>query len=239
MATATHLITSSKKLRTALNKLKFSPPTHTVYNPLDYAWAPYQDYLKKWGNSRKKVIFLGMNPGPWGMAQVGIPFGEISLVRDWITISGKVTKPKNEHPKKPVLGFDCQRSEVSGKRLWGLFSEKFPSPKAFFKEHYVANYCPLAFLEEGGKNRTPDKLPATEKEQLFNLCDQHLREIVTALKPNIVIGVGKFAEERAKIALNSLPVEINTILHPSPANPMANKGWGVFATKKLKEIGVW
>ena len=34
----------------------------------------------------KRVVFLGMNPGPFGMAQVGVPFGEVAAVRDWLRI---------------------------------------------------------------------------------------------------------------------------------------------------------
>ena len=91
---------------------------------------------------------MGMNPGPWGMAQTGVPFGEIDAVRNWIEIEEPVEKPDNEHPKRPIEGFDCQKSEVSGRRLWGLFSEKYPKAEDFFADHYVVNYCPLVWMEE-------------------------------------------------------------------------------------------
>ena len=123
MSTVFEIKNAAKKLSKSVSNLKFSEPVTCVYNPLEYAWNSNEQYLERFGVSKKKVIFLGMNPGPWGMAQTGIPFGEIPAVRDWMKITCDVSKPEIEHPKRPVEGIDCQRSEVSGRRLWGLFAE--------------------------------------------------------------------------------------------------------------------
>ena len=229
----------AKKLSEVVNSLSFGEPTSFIYNPLDYAWAIHKQYLKLAGVGKKKVVFLGMNPGPFGMAQTGVPFGEIPAVRDWMGLQGTVEKPNREHPKRPVEGLACSKSEVSGRRLWGLFSEKFPHAKDFFEDHFVANYCPLVFMEESGKNRTPDKLPAFEKKPLEDVCDKHLREIVEILEPAWLIGVGGFAKKRAEEALKGMEIKIGTILHPSPASPAANSGWAEAATKQLKEQAIW
>jgi len=229
----------AKKLSEVVNSLSFGEPTSFIYNPLDYAWAIHKQYLKLAGVGKKKVVFLGMNPGPFGMAQTGVPFGEIPAVRDWMGLQGTVEKPNREHPKRPVEGLACSKSEVSGRRLWGLFSEKFQHAKDFFEDHFVANYCPLVFMEESGKNRTPDKLPAFEKKPLEDVCDKHLREIVEILEPAWLIGVGGFAKKRAEEALKGMEIKIGTILHPSPASPAANRGWAEAATKQLKEQEIW
>ena len=233
------IVKSAKKLSNSVDKLIFSLPTHMVYNPLKYAWNPHQAYLKKHADSPKQVIFLGMNPGPWGMAQTGVPFGEISLVKDWVGISESIEKPSVVHEKRPIEGFDCKRSEVSGRRLWGLFQGKYGSAESFFKEHFVANYCPLVFMEESGKNRTPDKLLAAEKKALFDACDSHFRDLVKYLNSKWVIGVGAFAEQRAIEALDGVDIKIGRILHPSPASPGSNKDWPSKVTKQLKELGIW
>ena len=232
-------IAAAQKLSTGVDALQFAAPTTHVYNPLNYAWAGHQSYLTQHTISPKKVVFMGMNPGPFGMAQTGVPFGEVSLVRGWIGVNEPIEKPSNEHPKRLIEGFNCQRSEVSGRRLWGLFSERFESAGAFFADHFVANYCPLVFMEASGRNRTPDKLPVSEVAALYSLCDTHLRELVVALQPEWVIGVGAFAEARAKVALKDIEVQVGRILHPSPASPAANRGWGEQATKQLKVLGVW
>jgi single-strand selective monofunctional uracil DNA glycosylase len=158
--------------------LTFGFPVSHVYNPLVYAHAPHARYLKRYGRPPREVLFLGMNPGPWGMAQTGVPFGEISAVREWMGIDAPVAVPFVEHPKRPILGFSCPRTEVSGRRLWGWARNRFETPERFFSRFFVANYCPLVFMEESGKNRTPNTLPKTESGPLFTACDQALRETV-------------------------------------------------------------
>ena len=218
--------------------LTFSPPVTHVYNPLVYARKSHDLYLNRYGAPPKEVLFLGMNPGPFGMAQTGVPFGEIHAVKDWLGIQTEVQVPENFHPKRPIMGFSCPKSEVSGKRLWGWAQKRFGDPDRFFSRFFVANYCPLVFMEETGKNRTPDKLPKSEKDPLFKSCDRALRGLVTLIQPKYVIGVGTFAEKRAQIALDDLSVIIGRITHPSPANPRANKGWDALIEQELLQIGV-
>ena len=230
---------AARELSGAVSALRFGEPVTHVYNPLDYAWGAHEQYLNLAATGKKKVVFLGMNPGPFGMAQTGVPFGEIAAVRDWIGIDAPISKPKNEHPKRPVDGLACNRSEVSGRRLWGLFAERFDSAEVFFTDHFIANHCPLVFMEETGRNRTPDKLPAAEADPLMAVCDSHIRDVVQILKPEWVVAVGGFAEKRAETALDGLKVRIGKILHPSPASPAANRGWAEQATKQMNEHGIW
>lgn len=235
------LVSAARDLRETLRPLRFAAPVEYVYQPLDYAWTPHETYLRRFGSSRKKVVLVGMNPGPFGMTQTGVPFGEIAAVRDWIGICSPVGKPEREHPKRPVVGFDCPQSEVSGRRLWGLFAQRFGKAESFFKDHFVANYCPLVFIEASGRNFTPDKLPATETTVMEAACDAHLRAVIAALQPEWVIGVGAFAEERANRAKEVMGGSFKTgrVLHPSPASPAANRDWAGAATKQLVKLGVW
>lgn len=237
--TTRQVITAARELSDAVGLLKFRPPVAYVYNPLDYAWEAHETYLRRFAATRKRVMFLGMNPGPFGMAQTGVPFGEVAAVRDWMGIQAAVLQPKRVHPKRLIEGFACTRSEVSGRRLWGLFSERFGTAEKFFAEHFVANYCPLAFMDEGARNLTPDKFTAAESEPLYAACDAHLREVVAVLKPEWLIGVGDFAEKRARLALGAAGVRFGRILHPSPASPAANRGWSAAATRQLQALGIW
>ena len=221
-----------------LSPLRFGPPVSCVYNPLEYARKSHDLYNHRFGAPPKDVVFVGMNPGPWGMAQTGVPFGEIEAVRGWMGIEAEVAAPVEMHPKRPVEGFSCLKSEVSGRRLWGWARDRFGEPDQFFSRFYVANYCPLMFTESGGRNRTPDKLPASEKKPLFKACDRALRATVQYLRPRHVIGVGVFAETRAKSALEGMDMAIGRITHPSPANPRANKGWAERIERELSELGI-
>jgi len=186
------------------------------------------------------VVFLGMNPGPFGMVQTGIPFGEIAAVRDWLKISAPIEAPAAAHPKRPVLGYDCPRSEVSGRRLWKLFAERFGTPERFFAGHFVANYCPLAFLSASGSNVTPDKLARAERTRLAAVCDAHLHRVLEILEPEWLIGIGAFARERAELAAVGTKIRVGQILHPSPASPKANRhDWTKTAAAELAALGVW
>ena len=234
-----NLVAAARGLRDAVDKLRFAPPVTHVYNPLRYAWAAHEIYLRRYGDGPKRVLFLGMNPGPFGMAQTGIPFGQVAAVRDWLKIEAPVDRPPDEHPKRPVSGFDCPRSEVSGERLWSLFAKRFGTAPKFFRDHIVMNYCPLAFLEESARNRTPDKLPPAERTALFAVCDKHLREAVRLLQPHWLIGVGDFAAKRAREALTDSPPRLGQILHPSPACPASNRDWAGTVTAQLQKLGVW
>jgi single-strand selective monofunctional uracil DNA glycosylase len=180
-----------------------------------------------------------MNPGPFGMAQTGVPFGDVAMVRGWLGIEGAVGRPAREHPARPVLGFGCPRSEVSGTRLWGWARDRFGTPEKFFRRFFVLNYCPLAFLEESGRNRTPDRLPPAERAPLFAACDRALRASLEALRPRAVVGVGRFAADRAAQALAGLDLPVGTILHPSPANPGANRNWEETVEGQLAAMGLW
>lgn len=181
---------------------------------------------------------MGMNPGPFGMAQTGVPFGDKDLVRDWMGIEGEVGHPEPEHPQRPVQGFACPRGEVSGQRLWGWGRERFGPPEAFFRRFFVANYCPLVFMEASGRNRTPDKLPKAEREALFAVCDRALAATIETLRPRWVLGIGRFAERRIRAVVGPDQVRIGWVPHPSPASPKANQGWAPLMDEALAELGI-
>jgi len=218
--------------------MQFSAPVQTVYNPLRHAGRGHRRYLRRYGEGRIRVLFLGMNPGPYGMTQTGVPFGEVNRVRDWLGIEEKIDRPRPEHPRRPVEGFDCQRSEVSGARLWDAIAAHWKTPEAFFRAHFITNFCPLVFMEESGRNRTPDKLPESERTPLYAACDAHLRRVIEILEPEWLIGIGAFAEKRAREACQEDSLKIGRILHPSPANPKANRDWAGEARREMRELGL-
>lgn len=231
------LIQAADDLRRELRGLTFPEPVAYTYNPLDYAWERHCDYLSRYGSGQARVLFLGMNPGPYGMAQTGVPFGEIPHVRNWLQIEGPVDKPEPEHPKRPVTGFDCERSEVSGRRLWGLFASLFGDADQFFEKHFVANFCPLVWMKDTGANLTPDKLPRDCMEPVETACLNHLEKVVEVLQPEKLIGVGAFAEKQlSKVQKDDQ--ELGKILHPSPASPAANRDFEGTATRQLREMGI-
>ena len=232
------LITVSRALSRGVGQLTFAGPVAYVYSPLDYAQALHESYLVRFGQPPKEVLLLGMNPGPFGMAQTGIPFGDVTMVRDFLGLGAEVGRPAREHSKRRVEGMACTRSEVSGTRLWGWARDDFGTAERFFARFFVANYCPLLFMESSARNLTPDKLPACEQRALFTACDAALRDSVAILRPRIVVGVGTFATLRARLALDGTGISVGTILHPSPASPLANRGWAAQARRQLADLGI-
>ncbi|MFP4383023.1 MAG: uracil-DNA glycosylase family protein [Spirochaetia bacterium] len=235
------IINAAKELSENCGALTFTNPVTHVYNPLSYARNGYEQYVRLLPPGKKSLLFVGMNPGPWGMAQTGVPFGEIESVREWMGIETSISEPEKLHPKRPVEGFNCSRREVSGKRFWGLMKKRYGSASDFFNTSFTANYCPLLFFQDDGKNRTPDKLCKEEREALFRVCSSHLASVIKILDPDWIIGIGKFAFERVKelMQTGSMNRRVLCILHPSPANPHANIGWDKAVTEKLKEAGIW
>jgi single-strand selective monofunctional uracil DNA glycosylase len=233
------LVAISRRLATDVDALTFAPPVAYVYDPLTYARDPHERYLERYGAAPKEVVLVGMNPGPFGMAQTGVPFGDPTFVKSWLSIEGEVGKPPKEHPKRLITGFACKRSEVSGTRVWSWARDRFGTPERFFARFFIHNYCPLVFMEDSGRNRVPEKLAASEREALFAACDRALKDTIEVLAPQVVVGVGKFAEERARAVLGSSSApRIGRILHPSPASPLANQGWAGLVDLALAELGI-
>jgi single-strand selective monofunctional uracil DNA glycosylase len=238
MATASHLISAADRLRSRLAGLQFPSPVTHVYNPLEYAWDPHTAWIRRFATGPRHILLLGMNPGPFGMAQTGVPFGEISAVRDWMGITGNVGHPGNEHPKRRIEGFACRRAEVSGRRLWGWARDSFGPADRFFRHHFAVNFCPLIFLEESGRNHTPDKIPRHAMEPVEAACLDHLGEVIRILQPTWLIGVGGFAEAKLQGLAVGHGARIVRIPHPSPANPAANRDWHGAVSRALADAGV-
>ncbi len=232
------LVARTAQLAHDVDRLSFGQPVAHVYNPLRYAWSLHRAFLERYARHEPEVLFVGMNPGPWGMGQTGVPFGEVAAVRDWMGLEGEVEAARDPHPKRPVTGLSCPRSEVSGRRLWGWVAERFGSADAFFDRSFVLNHCPLLFLAETGRNLTPDKIRAQERQALLDLCDDALRDVVDILQPEWVIGVGVWAEAQARRALPEANLQFGRVLHPSPASPAANRGWAPQVEAQLARLGV-
>ncbi len=201
-------------------------PVSIVYNPLQYAWDVHLDYLTNYGGSGAKTVVLGMNPGPWGMGQTGVPFGDVDKVRDYLGLTGEVRQPPSIHPKRPVHGLSTSRNEVSGTRLWGIIEEVLGDARSAHSHIFVVNHCPLLMFDERGGNLTPEKLRGSVARELMAECDLHLGRVVEALGASRIIGVGAYAEKQAKIAVAGRGIEVLRVPHPSPASPLANRNGG-------------
>ncbi|XP_028968149.1 single-strand selective monofunctional uracil DNA glycosylase [Galendromus occidentalis] len=235
-----------------LMEIAYDDRVKYIYNPLDYAAETHRDFVRAALGVIKprtgiKILFIGINPGPYGMAQNGVPFGDTDFVRDWLEVRGIIRKPYREHPKRPVEGFKCKQREMSGKRFWSLIKDLCGGKSELFYECCIVyNFCPLSFMEDSARNITPDQLRGEAKKRLLEACDEALRKVVELLQPEMIVGVGKFAYARAAAASEWLTshnsqagaVRVFDIPHPSPASPEANQGWDKLALHKFDQEGL-
>ncbi len=222
---------ASLELEQALDALTVTTPAvGYTYNYLNYARAPFEDYLSKYLPRKAPIeaLFLGMNPGPWGTAQNGVPFGDMESVTDWLNVSGEVGQPEVMSPKRVIEGFELKRREVSGERLWGWIKDRWKTPDRFFTSHFIWSHCPLMYIHtNGSRNITPDRLNIEDRKALYPLCDTMLDLLIDMLEPRQIVGIGNYATARAKACVKGRenPPQVLKILHPSPASPAANAGW--------------
>tara|TARA_B100000902_G_scaffold26890_1_gene32395 strand:- start:2111 stop:2851 length:741 start_codon:yes stop_codon:yes gene_type:complete len=235
------LLENADKLRKDANGIipkliKDSSKIEFAYNPLEYAWNPHSEYIRRHGAMGAKTLLVGMNPGH-GMGNTGVPFGCPKMVREILKITGlEVGSPVNTHPKRQVIGLEHPKPEVSGTRIWGALSEIYGPENAAGAEVFIVNHCPLWMFDENGRNITPDKLTGDVSTQLTEICDQHLRMVVEILQIQRVIGVGRYAQKRIKeIFKGEEGPKLDGIPHPSPANPFANRNGGADWRNAFKE----
>ncbi len=212
LETPSGLLKAARTLARETAGLALTTPSH-VYNPLIYAWAGHQEYLQRYGSKRGRVLLLGMNPGPWGMAQTGVPFGDVVMVREWFGIEASLGGVLPEqHPKYPIMGMACHRNEGSGSRLWRWAEARLGSPEDFFSRFFVWNYCPLLFIRNG-RNLTPEHLNQSDATALTAVCDRALAAAIRALAPAAVVGIGRYAERRA-VAVLGADAGVHYLQHP-------------------------
>ncbi|HET6405540.1 MAG TPA: uracil-DNA glycosylase family protein [Candidatus Thermoplasmatota archaeon] len=217
------LLDAAGRLRDACAALALDGPAY-VYAPLSYAWEPHEMFLRRYGERTGRALFVGMNPGPWGMAQTGVPFADVAWAHGWMDIIGEVEPPARTHPKRPVLGFASTRSDPTGGKFYGWAKRRFGLAERFFADFFVVNYCPLLLLDDAGRNVTLAQLRKPDMDRLAPACDAWLRDAIDALRPSRILPMGSFVEARVRALAGGVPV--HPVRHPSPANPANNAGWG-------------
>lgn len=222
-------------LNNELNELQFPKNITHIYNPIVYALNLHCQYIKKFLNGKKKVMLIGMNPGPNGMVQNGVPFGNTNTVKNLMKIQGQVDQPPSLNPKRPVTGLSCTTEEPSGVRIWNLLQKLAGSLEVFGEQCFLHNFCPLAFFDEQGKNITPSELKGKIKSTLRDICLKYLEKEIQLIQPEIIIAIGSYVgDSLRKLSKQSIYVRTNIkilqLAHPSPRS-LNNNNWPEKATE--------
>lgn len=232
-----HPLEAARELSNACDALSFGDPVAYRYNPFAYAWDGHRQYVQRFGDDTKQTLMVGMNPGPWGMAQTGVPFGDPDIVREAMGIEAiDVHAPPEHREARPIYGLGSPRNEVSGTRLYEGLIDAFGDLQTAYEDLFIANYCPLIFFDDEDSNLTPPKLRKHDQEPLFEVCDEHLAHLIAYYEPEHLVGIGRFAERRINATLEATDhdADVHYLLHPSPANPHANKDGGAYWQQQLE-----
>lgn len=115
---ADRYILCQKALCQRLAEVDLPPKVTYVYNPLEYAFETHYKFVKKYYNSTKRVLFLGMNPGPFGMSQNGV---STLLLNAFLHIRQPVSHTHTKLQKKNLPLLNALPAYLFFKN--GLFSE--------------------------------------------------------------------------------------------------------------------
>lgn len=287
-----NLIQDTRVFSDALDRLSRPAGVSHVYNPLAYMRRAHEQWLAQFevfvdyqgesvscatyekspdefarATQSRPYLILGMNPGPWGMVQTGVPFGDVANAN---TILGyrrgdQIPAPDPDrvtlHPKRPVQGFACTRREASGERLWGGLCKVWEKPAfdanvheidAVLADCFAVNYCPLAYFADDGKgtNVTPDAFRKSGPyrdlpyaNDLDALCSSYIAAIMQAFRTRVVLAVGRYAETMAKVIVTSaMPADVRPkvvyLTHPSPLATRSAGEWAAMAQREMSAAGV-
>jgi Uracil DNA glycosylase superfamily. len=207
-------------------------------NVFSYAIDPFLEYLEKAERGSVRTLYLGMNPGPYGMYRTGIPFCDFVTKREFLKITASVDETFIDvdavRGEKP----DEKRREVSGMRLWGLFESVYHSPERFFSSSLVLSYSPLIFFRSEGRraNIALSDVKSLDRKRIEKVSDEFLKRYIKELKCDTLVGIGDYAH-RALVRCSD-GERLLKIAHPSPANPAANGDWAGRTYCYLKSEGV-
>ena len=76
-----------RELSAALRQVALPWDVAACYDPIEYAAEIHCAYLQRFLDGPKPVLFIGMNPGPWGMCQTGV----MIIIHSFICYSSPAT----------------------------------------------------------------------------------------------------------------------------------------------------
>ena len=227
-----------------------------VWNPGRYGERWHRRFRETYPPGPNPVLLLGLNPGPYGMGQTGIPFTDIRRLESDLPELAARLRTDGESIGLPGLAPpDLRRRldrtfESSSIRVYRFLRLAGGSAGAGWRRVVAANPCPMLFME-GTVNRTPADLRRALRKRGGRLervtarleeCDQLrrecAREAVRVLEPRGVILLGRNIQEAlaGDPSLGAVPGGVLAWEHPARAVPDA---WAGGLVRAVRRRGWW
>jgi single-strand selective monofunctional uracil DNA glycosylase len=226
-----------------------------IWNPGLYAASWHALFRKEYPASAGCILVFGLNPGPYGMAQTGIPFTDLKRLREHLprlakglerrgcSLAGVGLAPRSLRP------YLSRTFESSAVRVYRFLSRGWGSAEDGWRSVVVANPCSLLFMDAAGENRTPADLVGAVSRRTGSLVAARrlrercnalrrlaAREAVRVLSPRGVVLLGKDAQRAMQTGIAPLlgPDSILGWEHPARAVP---DRWAMGLLEEIKRRG--
>jgi len=195
-----------------------------VWNPALYALDIYQEYLTKFPPEPGAILALGLNPGPYGMAQTGIPFTDCRTASGALgmemTIPGKAPDDLISRLKK-ANGKWRGTYERSSLGMYRFLILAWGDIKTAYRNWFVGNPCPLLFLDPERWNVTPADPRLRRMKEVGELRQRAVIGFSEILNPRGIVCFGKdVAKAVGEVAIRQVgPDRVVFYEHPARAVP--------------------
>ena len=132
-----------------------------VWNPGSYGAPWHRVFREIYPLRERPILMFGLNPGPYGMGQTGIPFTDVRRLRQCLPKMALTLRERGREPRVPGLAprslrrFFTREFESSAVRVYRFLELGWGSAEKGWRSVGVANSCPLLFLDPEGRNQTP------------------------------------------------------------------------------------
>ncbi len=228
-----------------------------IWNPGLYGETWHARFRRLYRPGQHPLVVFGLNPGPYGMAQTGIPFTDIRRLVSALPDLAAELRGRGERVEPPGLAppglrpYLSRSFESSAVRVYRFLKKGWGGAERGWTEVVVANPCTLLFIDPAeGKNRTPAdlaraaRLRGSGRDQVRELVESFGRirircavESIEALSPRGAILLGKDVQAALGPALRRILGEARVIPweHPARAVP---ESWASGLLSALRRRGL-
>jgi single-strand selective monofunctional uracil DNA glycosylase len=199
-----------------------------VLDPSRYGERWHAPFRRLYPPRARPLLVFGLNPGPYGMAQTGIPFTDLKRLAQGLPRLAAELARSGERLSLPGLApsslqpFLTRTFESSSVRVHRFLRLAHGSAERAFREVVFVNPCPLLFIDRAlGENRTPADLPRALRAGVDEARVEVVSVAVARLRARGAIVLGRDAAAALSVPLRARLGERAVVEweHPARAVP--------------------